>query len=326
MQGVVFRGFEDVGEDVGCENSLICGDDKDPEAVCFSHMEQRQKDPEAVCFSHIEQRQKDPKAVCFSHIGKRRNHEDNLFVNGLYLTPDLQKKLPDQCCCMLKEPTMSKVRLFAVSDGMGGHNAGEVASLICAEKLSLAQRELQHCTSLEEAIAYLQTVVAGINRTVCEQSQKEADWKGMGATLVLVVLYGMRCAVLNIGDSRAYHYHNGSLVQMTKDHTEGQRMLDLGLLTRKELSGFPARKNLNRYIGYRQNGYVLRADEYYPALEDGVILLCSDGISDFVPDARIAEILSSESDLEMAGKQLIEEAVASHQADNATVILIPLRR
>lgn len=266
------------------------------------------------------------KPICYSHIGKRPNHEDNFLINGHYLTSDLQKQMPDNHYCFARESSPSQVRLFAISDGMGGHSAGEVASLICAEKLSLAQRKLQHCTSLDEAVAYLQTVIAEINNTVCGQSQKNIDLKGMGATLVLCVLCGMDCAVLNIGDSRAYHYNNGSLVQITKDHTEGQRMLDLGLLTRKELSGFPARKNLNRYIGYHQSGYVLQADEYYPTLESGVILLCSDGISDFISDTRIAEILSSESELEIAGKQLIDEAIVSHKADNATVMLIPLRR
>ncbi|MEE1195383.1 MAG: protein phosphatase 2C domain-containing protein [Lachnospiraceae bacterium] len=266
------------------------------------------------------------KPICYSHIGKRPNHEDNFLINSLYLTSDLQKQMPDNRYCFASESAPSQVRLFAISDGMGGHNAGEVASLICVEKLLLAQRELQHYTSLDAAVSYLQTVIAEINNTVCEQSQKNADLKGMGATLVLFVLCGVKCAVLNIGDSRAYHYNNGSLVRITKDHTEGQRMLDLGLLTRKELFGFPARKNLNRYIGYRQNGYVLQADEYYPTLENGVILLCSDGISDFLSDTRIAEILSSESDLEIAGKQLIDEAIVSHKADNATVMLIPLRR
>ena len=269
---------------------------------------------------------KDSSAICFSHIGWRLNHEDNFFINGIYLTPDFQKQMLDKEYRTVKEPALSNVRLFAISDGMGGHNAGEVASLICAEKLSLAQRELQHYTSLDEAVTYLQTVIAEINNAVCEQSKKNSDLKGMGSTLVVFIQCGMNCAVLNIGDSRAYHYNNGSLVQITKDHTEGQRMLDLGLLTRKELSGFPARKNLNRYIGYRQNGYVLQADEYYPTLGDGVILLCSDGISDFVSDIRIAEILSSENDLEAAGKKIVDEAIASCNADNATLMLIPLRR
>lgn len=265
-------------------------------------------------------------AICFSHIGKRINHEDNFLVNGFYLTPDSQKQMSDNRCCFASEPALSKVRLFAVSDGMGGHNAGEIASRICVEKLAVAHNGLQQYNSLKEAVAYLQTVIIEINNTVCDLSRKQNELKGMGATLVLFVVCGADYAILNIGDSRAYHFNNDALTQITKDHTEGQRMLNLGLLTRKELSGFPARKNLNRYIGYGQNGYVLQADEYYPILDNGVMLLCSDGMSDYLPDSRISEILHSANNLESAGKQLINEAVASHNADNATVMLIPLRR
>lgn len=265
-------------------------------------------------------------AVCFSHIGKRSNHEDNFLINGLYLTPDLQKQMSSDCRRFISDASPSKVRLFAVSDGMGGHNAGEVASRICIEKLAVVEKELQQYDSIKEAVAYIQTGIAEINNLVCELSRRQVELKGMGATLVLFVVCGIECAVLNVGDSRAYHFNHNTLIQITKDHTEGQRMLDLGLLARKELSDFPARKNLNRYIGYSQNGYILRADEYYPALESGVLLLCSDGISDFISDTRIAEILCSENNLEIAGKQLINEAVTSHNADNATAILIPLRK
>lgn len=265
-------------------------------------------------------------AVCFSHIGNRSNHEDNFLINGLYLTSDFQKQMSDTRCYFISDTTMSRVRLFAVSDGMGGHNAGEVASRICVEKLAVAHNELQQYNFLKDAVAYLQTVITEINNTVCDLSRKQNELKGMGATLVLFVVCGADYAILNIGDSRAYHYNNDVLIRITKDHTEGQRMLDLGLLTRKELSGFPARKNLNRYIGYDQNGYVLQADEYYPVLDNGVMLLCSDGISDYLPNSRISEILHSANNLESAGKQLINEAVASHNADNATVMLIPLRR
>lgn len=265
-------------------------------------------------------------SVCFSHIGKRQNHEDNFLVNSLYLTPDLQKQMSDNHCYSVNEPVLSKVSLFAVSDGMGGHKAGEVASRICIENLVYAQKELQQYESLKEVVSNLQTVIAKINNTVCNLSLKNDELKGMGATLVLFVVCGMEYAILNVGDSRAYYFDGEVLTQVTRDHTEGQRMLDLGLLTRKELSGFPARKNLNRYIGYGQNGYVLQADEYYPILDNGVMLLCSDGISDYLPDSRISEILHSANNLESAGKQLINEAVASHNADNATVMLIPLGR
>lgn len=103
--------------------------------------------------------------------------------------------------------------------------------------------------SLKSAVASLQLAITNINSTVCDLSRKESALKGMGATLIIFVAYGPECAILNIGDSRAYHYSAGRLVQITKDNTEGQRMLALGLLTRKELSNFPARKNLSRYIG-----------------------------------------------------------------------------
>lgn len=264
-------------------------------------------------------------SVCFSHIGKRINHEDNCFINGTYLTSEMQKQMSDNRCYHFCDVGTTNMCLYAVSDGMGGHNAGEVASRICVEKLSVAHKELQHHSSIKDVVAYLQTVIAEINETVCDLSRKQDELKGMGATLVLFVICGNECAILNIGDSRAYYFINGKLIQITKDNTEGQRMLDFGLLTRKELSGFPARKNLNRYIGFNQSGYVLQADAYYPTIDGGVMILCSDGISDFVSDTRIAEILDLEKNLRVVGKQLIDEAVASQNADNATVMLIPLR-
>lgn len=267
-----------------------------------------------------------PTAVCLSHIGKRTNHEDNFFVDGSYLPSDLQKQMGEHHCFLVNDTSLSRVHLFAVSDGMGGHNAGEVASRICIEKLAVAYEELQKLNSIKEAVFYLQATIAEINHTVCDMSCKQPELKGMGATLVLLVVFGKEYAILNIGDSRAYFFDNNTISQITKDHTEGQRMLDLGLLTRKELSGFPARKNLNRYIGLSQNGYVLQADEYFPILNNGVLILCSDGISDFISDTQIEKILSSGNKLEFIGKQIINEAVAAPNSDNATIILVPLRR
>lgn len=269
---------------------------------------------------------KAPYAICLSHIGKRLNHEDNFLINGLYLTPDRQTIMSNNSCYFVVNDTYSKVNLFVISDGMGGHNAGEVASLICVKKLAETERKLQKCSNIKEAVAFLQSSIAEINSIVSEESYRNEKLKGMGATLVIFIIFEKNYAVLNIGDSRAYYFNKNSLIQITKDHTEGQRILDLGLLSRKELIDFPARKNLNRYIGYNQNGYVLQAEEYYPILRDGMILLCSDGISDFLQDNQILKILCSTNDLEKAGKLLINTAVSSYNADNATIILISLRR
>ena len=148
------------------------------------------------------------------------------------------------------------------------------------ERLSEIENELQSCSSVKEAVKILQGEIAQINRIVSEQGNRSEELRGMGATLVMLIICDSECAIMNIGDSRAYQFDGESLIQLTKDHTEGQRMLDLGLLSRKELAGFPARKNLTRYVGYDQEGYILRADEYYPVWKSGIILLCSDGVTD----------------------------------------------
>jgi protein phosphatase len=103
-------------------------------------------------------------------------------------------------------------------------------------------------------------------------------------------------------------------------------MLDLGLLSRKELSGFSARKNLSRYIGFNGNGLVLRADEYYPFYENGMFLLCSDGISDSLAESEIVDVFREENDIATAAKKLIQRAVDGDNSDNATVIFVPIGR
>lgn len=266
------------------------------------------------------------KPVCYSHIGKRPNHEDNFFMEGVYLSYDKQNMMTERKCCYLEKNSDAKVKLYAVSDGMGGHNAGEVASHICMEMLASSYIEIQNTKSLKKVIDILQEKVCEMNNTIIGLSEKKPELSGMGATLVILIIYGTEYAIMNIGDSRAYFYNHEMIIQITKDHTEGQRMLDLGILTRKELSGFPARKNLNRYIGYGRKGYTLEADVYYPVFNNGIVMLCSDGVSDFVPDSRILEFFKSEKTTKQIAKALVYEATESENADNATALLIPFRR
>lgn len=264
--------------------------------------------------------------ICYSYIGSRENYEDNFLINGYYLTSDEQKHVSNTGFYFDCDNSVSGVNIFAISDGMGGHNAGEIASRICIEKLAEAGNKLEQYTSFKNIVAHLQVAIANINDLVYSYSCKKNELKGMGATLVLFVTCGTDCAILNIGDSRAYYFTGDSLIQITKDHTEGQRLLDLGLLTRKELAFFPDRKNLNRYIGYGPTGYILQGDEYYPDIKDGLILLCSDGISDFITNERIQEILCLEKNFKIAGKRIINEAATAPDADNATLMLIQLKR
>lgn len=265
-------------------------------------------------------------AVCLSHIGKRPNHEDNFLFNGKWISSNLQAQMLKQRMVCLAAERSARVQFFAISDGMGGHNAGEVASRISVERLSEAEKVAENCLSLYDAVNIVQAAIADLNDYICNMSHKNTNLRGMGATLVLLIVCNSQYAILNIGDSCAYYFGEGKLQKITKDHTEGQRILDLGLLSRKELLTFPARKNLNRYIGYDAPGYALQADVFSPEIDEGILLLCSDGLTDAVSEKTIKEVLDFEKGLYVAGKMLIKMAVTTNNADNVTIILVPLRR
>lgn len=264
-------------------------------------------------------------AACVTHIGGRPNHEDNFLLDGLWLTPEMQDQMTNGKLFCREGTSEERVQLYAVCDGMGGHQAGEFASRLCIEQLCAARSEIQGCGTLQEITEVLQRCIEKANAAVCEAGRNSHALRGMGSTLVLAAMLGGEGVILHVGDSRAYLFQDDTLYQLTHDHTEGQRMLDLGLLTRRELGEFPARKNLNRYIGHPEPGYVLRADACEISLEHGVLLLCSDGISDELEDKQIADILRTERNLTEAGTKLVKMATASQQADNATALLLSLR-
>lgn len=264
------------------------------------------------------------KSVCFSHIGGRANHEDNFLLGSGSLGAEQQRAMVQIRGLGFRFASSDRVQLFAVSDGMGGHNAGEVASRLVVTSLGQLNKELQATASLEEAVQILQQGIARINNEVKNAGLRSPECQGMGATLVVFLIHGTEMAVLNVGDSRAYLFDGKAVQQLTKDNTEGQRLLDLGLLTEAEVLKFPARKHLSRCMGHGQPGYVLSADVYRPQLKKGLILLCSDGISDAVTQAELTHIFTTETNLENAGKLILEKAVAHPKADNATLIIISI--
>lgn len=265
------------------------------------------------------------KAVCVTAIGGRPNHEDNFLLDGQWLTSDIQAQMTHGLPICVEAASSSPVQLYAVCDGMGGYQAGETASRLCIEQLHAAEPQLQRCNSLDQAVDVLQSAVVQADNIICSAGSADAQLHGMGTTLVLAVIVDGQCAVLHAGDSRAYLFNGENVYQLTRDHTEGQRMLDLGLLTRRELTDFPARKNLIRYVGRQEPGYILRADVNKVDLQQSTLLLCSDGVSDTLSDDRIAEILCSENSLTSAGMRTVQEAVANPQSDNATALLLSLR-
>lgn len=269
-------------------------------------------------------RKNERRPVCLTCIGGRSNQEDNFLLNGVFLSEEQQERLKNGTILFMEQENCTEsVQLYAVSDGMGGHRAGEVASRICVKRLAEMLPVLRHCIDKQEAMEQLQRAVGRINAEI--GNTKEPQNRGMGATLVAMLRWNDQYSVLNIGDSRAYAFGPRGLIQLTRDQTEGERLLSLGLLTRRELAAFPDRKRLSRYLGYAPEGFVMKAEISEPENDTETLLLCSDGITDVLSDERISQILTEYTDLKMAGKQILNEATVTTCADNATVILIPLR-
>lgn len=206
--------------------------------------------------------------------------------------------------------------LLLVADGMGGHSAGEVAS-------SIARQTVEEALSCAEcSIAALNAAVEKANAAVYERSRLAPDCRGMGTTLVLACGKEGEAIVANVGDSRAYHFSQkeGTLRQITRDHSLVQELLSAGRLTPKEALSYPYRNVITRAVGTAPS---VTADIFEVELSDGdAILLCSDGLTNEVPDDAILEALKNcQSDPEAACEALIQRALTGGGRDNISVAI-----
>jgi serine/threonine protein phosphatase PrpC len=211
--------------------------------------------------------------------------------------------------------------VFAIADGMGGHEAGEIASGICVRTLA----ELpQVATGGRDATAavvqqYLLQADAGI---------REATGSRAGTTLSGVIVVEEQGVpnwlVLNIGDSRTYRLNQGKLSQVSVDHSEVQELVDAGEITPAEAAVHPRRHVVTRALG---TGDETDADYRLLPIEDGDrILVCSDGLNGELDDQHISRILAAEPDPQAAVDELIQAALRSGGRDNVTCIVVDARR
>ena len=221
-----------------------------------------------------------------------------------------------------------------LADGMGGYNAGEVASSMATTRLAselesaLAARA-PHATDGPGGEAFagqcLRDAVADANAVIFQAAQEEAGYAGMGTTLVAALFFDDRVAVAHVGDSRLYRLRDGTLSLLTHDHSLLQEQIDSGLLSAEE-----ARHSLNRNLVTRALGVdpLVEVDlAEHLVLPDDLYLLCSDGLNDMVPDEEIALALQTLSGhLELAATQLVEMANDQGGRDNVSVILVKVRQ
>lgn len=207
-----------------------------------------------------------------------------------------------------------------LSDGMGGHNAGEVAS---GKTVEFAAEVLKSSADGSKAAVpprALTEAVGYANKKVYEMALEDERHNGMGATMVAAYISGTEAYIANVGDSRAYVFKNNGLVQITKDHSVVEEMVASGSLSREEARCHPQKNIITRAIGTDIN---TEADlfEYDCALGD-CLLLCSDGLSGMLEDAEIEGIIRNADDSRTMASALIESAKEHGGTDNITVICI----
>jgi serine/threonine protein phosphatase PrpC len=204
-------------------------------------------------------------------------------------------------------------RLYVVADGMGGHNAGEVAS-------AMAIKSLQAAASGITDEASLNTAFDKANEAIYEESMTNHVHHGMGTTIAALVLTDDSVVVGNIGDARIYRWHEGNLSRITKDHSYVQELVDEGIISLEEARVHPRRNIVTRALGI--DGEVEASTSTLPITVGARYILCSDGLVDEVTDGEIAAILTRHSDSQAAAEALVSAANAAGGRDNVTVIVV----
>ena len=262
-------------------------------------------------------------AICTNIGNSRENQEDSVVLvcnQKTLLRNSAAKGDPDNRDEALFLPQNSEL-LIAVSDGMGGHLGGETASGYTVSCLEQGARILAE--TKQDAALSLQEIIGQISQNVVDHAKKTPECCGMGATVSGLYVKENRYFCFHAGDSRVYQYTGDVLKQLTTDHTEGQRLMNLGLLTEEEVQRLPHRKNIYKYIGMEG---LLRADifEVSQVKPGTLFLLCSDGLTDALSDGDIREVLKREEPLEVKRERFLREALGRRIGfgDNISFILV----
>ena len=214
--------------------------------------------------------------------------------------------------------------LGVLADGMGGYNAGEVASGMAAQfihsEMARWLTETGRQAGAKDIRRALEICVDNANLAIFNAANNNAQYAGMGTTLVAGVFQGGSLLVGHIGDSRCYRLRHAELTQITKDHSLLQEQIDAGLLTPEQAQTSLNKNLVTRALGV-DDSVMLEINEYLVEPGD-LYLMCSDGLSDMVKNADIAEILEWPISLEQRARGLIDAANARGGRDNITVLLV----
>ena len=234
------------------------------------------------------------KSTAVSHVGKiRANNQDSGYAG---------------------------TQLFVVADGMGGHAGGDVASAIALKRVMEADRKFASAADAEFA---LQSALSAANTMLAETVFEHPELTGMGTTVSAILRSGSQVAIAHIGDSRIYLLRDGTLKQITADHTFVQRLVDSGRITPEEAAVHPRRSVLMRVLGDVDAAPEIDTT-VFDVLAGDRWLLCSDGLSSYVSDDKIAQALKTLPAVKDAADRLVKESLDQGAPDNVTVVIVDI--
>jgi len=233
------------------------------------------------------------KSTCLSHVGKVRVINEDACLN------------------------LSELGLWAVADGMGGHEAGDVASRAIIEEL----QQINEPTNLNNFIYTIKQHLAAVNLHLRQLAKQRYHNRTIGSTIAVLLAFGERCAYIWVGDSRIYRWRDGALMQLTHDHNLIEEYIEQGRLTPEEAASAPDANVLTRAVGATDE---LDVAVITDTIQHGdIFLLCSDGLYKEVQNTEIANILALDNTATMATK-LVDLCLARGARDNVTVAIVQL--
>jgi len=225
--------------------------------------------------------------------------------------------------------TNEDMGLMILADGMGGYNAGEVASGIAVQTITDLAVEGAHReerndtdpnTGLMRQTIVLRDAVARANKIIYQTAQSQTHCEGMGTTLVAAMFYDDKISIAHVGDSRAYRLRNDKFEQLTMDHSLLQELVDRGFYSEEEAQRSTNRNYVTRALGVEPTVEV--EVQEYEVLPEDIYLLCSDGLPDMVEDEDIHLTISTfNASLDVVGQQLVQVANDNGGRDNISVML-----
>ena len=205
-----------------------------------------------------------------------------------------------------------------VCDGMGGVSGGQIASELCVEKVSSAiKRGFRKNITVKGIKNLLESAISAANSVIFDESLKNTELKGMGTTVVAVIINNGVAVIAHVGDSRAYCI-NDRITPLTKDHSLVQLMIDTGKITAEEAKTHPDKNIITRAVGIQN--FVDTEIDIADVAESDKILICTDGLCGIVEDEDILEIVKKYGD--SSAEKLVEASVECGSRDNITAVLI----